>query len=102
MNRTIFKTVSFALVICRNFDGKWLAVNESRGRGWWIPAGAVDLGESFEEAAKRECMEEAGIEINLKGVLRVEHKVTGDKARMRVVFFAEPIDENQHPKSIAD
>ena len=39
----------------------------------------------------RECKEEAGIDIELKGVLRVEHSVQGgDEARMRVIFYAEP------------
>lgn len=79
MDRTIFKSMNFALVICRNFDGKWLAVNESRNRGWWIPAGAVDFNENFEVAAHRECLEEAGINVNLKGVLRFEHSVTENK-----------------------
>ena len=31
-------------------------------RGWWIPGGAVDAGETFDVAAHRECMEEAGVE----------------------------------------
>ena len=41
--------------------GKYLAVNESKNRGWWIPGGAVDAGGSFQIAAHRECMEEAGV-----------------------------------------
>jgi ADP-ribose pyrophosphatase YjhB (NUDIX family) len=40
-----------------------LAVNESRNRGWWIPGGAVDLNETFYDAAHRETMEEAGVKI---------------------------------------
>lgn len=91
--RTVFKTYQFALVICRNFDGRFLAVNESRGRGWWIPGGGVDKGETFEETAKRETQEEAGMEISLKGILRIDHEIIYDnKARMRVIFFAEPKD----------
>jgi 8-oxo-dGTP pyrophosphatase MutT (NUDIX family) len=73
--RTVFKTYEFALVVVRNFDGKWLAVNESQNRGWWIPAGGVDKNETFIDAAHRETKEEAGIEISLKGVLKVEHSV---------------------------
>ena len=91
--RTTFKSMNFALVICRNFDGRWLAVNESRNRGWWIPGGAVDFDEEFPTAALRECKEEAGIEVTLKGILRVEHMVGGDKQRLRVIFFAEPKDD---------
>ncbi len=81
--RTIFNTVQFALLIVRNsfkdspHFGKWLAVNESRGRGWWIPGGAVDAGETFVMAANRECVEEAGIKVDLKGILKVDHSLHG-------------------------
>ena len=30
---------NFAVVVCRNKEGKYLAVNETRNRGWWLPAG---------------------------------------------------------------
>jgi 8-oxo-dGTP pyrophosphatase MutT (NUDIX family) len=53
-------------------------------------------------AAKRECWEEAHVKIELKGVLRVEHNVSGEDARMRVIFYAEPIDDKQVPKSVPD
>lgn len=88
------------MVIVRNFDGRFLAVNETRNRGWWIPGGAVDKGESFYDAAHRETWEEASIKINIKGVLRVEHSVEpgGSNVRMRVIFFAEPKDDKQVPK----
>ncbi len=54
-------------------------------------------------AAIRECFEEASVKVELKGVLRVEHSVSGaDSARMRVIFYAEPIDDKQVPKKVAD
>ena len=91
------------MVICRNKEGKYLAVNETKDRGWWLPAGWVDPGESFIEAAHRETKEEAGIDIILKGILRIEHSEnSGQSARMRVIFYAEPENEKQAPKSIAD
>ena len=51
--------------------------------GWWIAAGGVDAGESFEEGALRESAEEAGLVPSLAGVLRVEHRVEskGEGAR---------------------
>eukprot|EP00347_Sterkiella_histriomuscorum_P009988 403339115 len=102
-NRTKFKTYQFALVICRNFDGRYLAVNETQNRGWWIPGGAVDAGESFDVAALRETMEEGGIKIKLKGILKIDHDLFGvDQVRMRVIFFAEPIDKKQTPKQYHD
>ena len=63
----------------------------------------MDPPESFYRAAVRECLEEAGIDALLKGVLRVEYSVgQGSHARMKVVFYAEPRDENQLPKSYSD
>jgi 8-oxo-dGTP pyrophosphatase MutT (NUDIX family) len=101
--RVPFSTHGFSVVVCRNFDGKWLAVKETRNRGWWLPAGLVDPGEDFYQAAHRECLEEAYVRIKLKGILRVEHSVYGPThARMRVIFFAVPTDQNQVPKTISD
>ena len=86
------------------YFGKYLAVNESRNRGWWIPGGAVDSGESFAAAAHRECVEEAGIDVDLKGILRVDHGVNADNCRMRVIFYAEPksLEEAHKFKTVAD
>jgi len=65
--------------------------------GWWLPAGGVDAGESFEEGAARESQEEACHDPELRGVLRIEHEVVSkgepgapSKQRMRVVYYAEP------------
>ena len=72
--RTTFGTYNFSLIICRNpKTGKYLAVNESRDRGWWIPGGAVDDGETFIMGAHRECFEEAGVEIKLKGIISMDY-----------------------------
>lgn len=102
-DRVPFMTHNFSLVVCRHPDGTWLAVKETRNRGWWLPAGLVEQGESFVEAAHREVLEEAGIRVELKGVLRVEHSVYGPtQARMRVIFFAVPIDPSVPVKQLRD
>lgn len=112
--RAEFRGYNFALVICRHpVTKKFLAVNETKNRGWWIPGGGVDAGETFAQAAIRETMEEAGVDVELKGILKVEHKLyppAGDDDddgrhyyKMRVLFYAEPKDVNRcEPKSIAD
>ena len=60
----------------------------------------MDAGEGLTSAAHRECLEEAGIEIELKGILAIEYHPCGKSTsssgnrshliRMRVIFFAEP------------
>lgn len=60
-------------------------------------------------------MEEAGVDVELKGILAVEYHPCGvqdrggsdgprNLVRMRVVFYAEPTEEYLHrpPKSIPD
>ena len=68
--------LGISLVICRNKKGQYLSVLECGDRGWWLPGGLVDPPESFHRAALRETIEEAGIHVKLKGILRVEQKIT--------------------------
>jgi 8-oxo-dGTP pyrophosphatase MutT (NUDIX family) len=93
--RKPFNTFCFSLVICKNSLGKYLGIKETKGRGWWIPGGHVEPDEDFFQAAKRETSEEAGIEVEITGVLRVEHSISNkSNARMRVIFFAVPKHED--------
>ncbi len=65
--------IGFGVMVLR--DGKILlgqrhvdpikASSEMHGEGTWtMPGGKLHFGESFEEGAKREVMEETGVEIN--------------------------------------
>lgn len=103
MPRTPIPTYRFALVICQHPTTKdFLMVHEKQDRGWWIPGGGVEQEESFEQAAIRETLEEAGINIRLEGILRVEFSNEDDYARMRVIYFAVPIEEYQTLKTTPD
>lgn len=97
-----FQLKCSSFVICRNKQGKFLAVKETKKRGWWFPGGKVDPPENFFQAAIREAKEEAGIDIELKGILRTEYRIKDDFQKIRVIFYAEPKDENQKPKGNKD
>lgn len=56
MERKPYITHCFAVVVCRSVDGRWLAVREAHNRGWWLPAGAVEIGETFAQAAYRKAL----------------------------------------------
>lgn len=91
----------FALAVVRKGDRFLLVHEHKHGRPWYLPAGGVDPGETFQEAAVRETLEEAGIPIRLTGVIRIEHSPERGGDRFRVIFAGEPIDDTP-PKSIPD
>lgn len=100
---------SFALVVCHNKKyNSFLLVQEFANSGYWLPGGRVDSGENPAEAAIRETKEEAGIDIKLTGMIKIEyhpkkdHRSGTQYVRMRFIFYAEPIDCDQLPKSIPD
>lgn len=63
----------------------------------------MDPGETFQQAAHRETMEEAGCEIVLKGILRIEYSPFADGgARQRIIFFAHPKHPDASLKTIPD
>ncbi|POM81081.1 hypothetical protein PHPALM_1004 [Phytophthora palmivora] len=99
---------SFALVVCHNKKyNSFLLVQEFANSGFWLPGGRIDSGENPAQAAIRETKEEAGIDIRLTGLLKLEYHPKRDRngsqyVRMRFIFYAEPVDCDQPPKSIPD
>jgi len=91
----------FSLVIVkRPIDNKYLVVQEFASVGFWLPGGRVDPGETFIEAAIRETHEEAGVNIELKGIIKIESGVYGHHKnknkcyhRLRFIFYGEPTEQ---------
>jgi 8-oxo-dGTP pyrophosphatase MutT (NUDIX family) len=60
-----WKTYALSAAVYVERDGQLLLLKRAGGEGsglWWIPGGAVDGDERPEAAARRELLEEAGIE----------------------------------------
>jgi len=51
-------------------DGKILLINRlKKDESYWVvPGGQVESGESREEAVKRECLEELGLQVSIKNL----------------------------------
>lgn len=66
--------------------------------------GSVNKGETFLQAALRETREEAGINIKIPGVLKIDQSVKEERNSMRVIFYGEPvsIDESLKLKTTSD
>ena len=101
MARSPIPAQCFALTVVRRGDRFLLVQERKYEQTWYLPAGRVDPGETFGEAARRETLEEAGIPVRLDGVLRVEHSPLPDGIRLRVFFLAHPEDDRP-PKRNAD
>ena len=83
-------------VLIRDDAGRVLLVRHAEGR-WQLPGGAIDPDESPAEAARRECLEEASVEVELGRIAGVfggpEYRVTYANGHevgvVSVVFEAE-------------
>lgn len=90
MARRPIETWSFALVVVRHRD-RFLVIQErEHGQLWWLPAGRVEPGETLQEAAVRETLEESGVRVALTGILALQYTPMADGARLRAIFTAEP------------
>jgi 8-oxo-dGTP pyrophosphatase MutT (NUDIX family) len=84
---------SVAAVI-RDSSGRLLLQEKSSGEGWSLPAGAIEPGESPEQAVEREVLEETGLVVaptEVLGVFGGRHfryvYPNGDAVEYTVVLF---------------
>lgn len=101
MPRPPIPTWCYSLLVVRRGHRFLLVQERDQGSPWYLPAGRVEQGESFVEAAHREVVEEAGVPVTLAGILGIEHTPTHYGARHRVIFLAHPADDTP-AKTIAD
>lgn len=101
--RSMLPAVAFGLcVIQRKSDKKFLVVQEYDNQGYWLPGGGIDANEMPDVAAARECLEEAGVEVELTGLLRVEVSPTPRYVRLRYIFFGHPVRDDAPCKTYPD
>ncbi len=103
LSQSSILTSYFVLVVVR-LDDRFLLIQERiHGQKWYAPAGRVEPEEHFVSAARRETLEEAGISVEIEGILRIEYSPQFyDTARLRVIFVAQPKDKNNPLKAEAD
>lgn len=101
-------TLTVALVVVEH-EGRILLVQEAKDvcRGlWFLPGGRTAPGESIPETAVREAREESGLDVDLLGLLYVDHLLSlpeqQSAGRLRFVFAGRAVagrlkaHEDQH------
>jgi len=96
-------TLLVALVVVAH-EGRYLLVEETDGR-FYLPAGKVEPGEDIVSGAARETAEEAGVAVDLLGILGIEHDILHDGtrrvARLRFALVGR-VAGDPRPKRDAD
>lgn len=93
----IFQPKSTGIKVFIKYKDKVLFIKNSYGhkyRNWTLPGGGVKKGESLEEAAKREVMEEVGIRLdNL--VNKGSFLYTGEGKKNTIWVFFTEVDRDE-------
>jgi phosphatase NudJ len=91
MSAKIIETHILVLVVVQSGDQFALIQEKKYGSPWFLPAGRVKAGESLLQAARRETREEAGIDVEITGLLGMEYLPALDApACFRFIFAARP------------
>jgi len=83
-------TVGVAVILLSD-EGLWLG--KRRSGGWCIPCGHVEWDESIQEAARREALEEIGVEVSLRQIFSVHSNFHNpDQHTVGIWFLVEAQD----------
>ncbi|WNQ11980.1 NUDIX domain-containing protein [Paenibacillus aurantius] len=92
------KHIISAAAIVVNADNKILLIKGPR-RGWEMPGGQVEVGESLAQAAIRETKEEAGVDIEIVRFCGIYQNVSGGICNS--LFLAKPVGGEPVPTTEA-
>ena len=76
--------VAYALIV--NEDTQEILMVQNVGSGWSLPGGAVEAGETLEQAAVREAKEETGLDIEVCNIVAINERFRAKKD-VHAVFF---------------
>ena len=94
--------LNFVTACIKNDKGEILLQKRGDGRGWGLLGGAIELGESLEDALIREVKEESGYDVKVEKLIGVygnyfDEYPNGDKAQtINILFECRIIKEGKY------
>lgn len=85
---------AFVRVLIRDSQGRILIVAHRNIRKWNLPGGKLEQGEAPETAARREVMEETGVELKWLRLCHEDDFAVGPTNWRGYFYEAEPVEEN--------
>jgi len=85
----VFRPVRLGVRILILQDSQVLLVRQSYVTGWFMPGGGVKRGETLEQAARREALEEVGAQLGKLELMGAYTNFAEWKTDHNVVFLAE-------------
>lgn len=94
-----WSTTATAFSVTRR-DQEWLMIRHERlgATSWELPGGHVDPGETLEEAAARESLEETGVSVEVAGLLAVCVHEWQERRQRKLCFFDAIADAAATPR----
>lgn len=86
--------IRITAVVLRNDNILLVEQNVDNARGWSLPGGGLDEGETLEEGIIRELIEETGVTVKLKELLYVCDYIREDRHVVHIIFLAEAPNDN--------
>ncbi len=94
-------TVGVRVILLR--DATVLLVRQTYMDGWFLPGGGLKKGETFEQAARREALEEAGAEIKQLELVGAYSNFTEWKSDHNIVFLSRQFElSGDHDHEVAE
>ncbi len=101
MNENPRPSIGVAVIIWRGSKAIFFERRGSHGHGMWsIPGGHLEFGESWEECAQREAMEELGVRIKNVRFLAVTNDIFEAENKHYVSIWMEAEWEANEPQSM--
>lgn len=86
--------IRITAVVLRNDNILLVEQNVDNARGWSLPGGGLEEGETLEDGIVRELIEETGVTVKVKELLYLCDYIRNDRHVVHMTFLAEaPNDE---------